>query len=172
MDDVQKTIAQSWLLMNKRPDESRIAEWVAWFLTVHSVPTEASILAAKHATLEPIPSWLHNLKGFVAATSGQLDEAEDAFGKASSTGGDWRLAANLALVAEKKRQYGKALERYGIASSLKPPPADAARIQLRIARTMVSLGMRDEAVKALEYGLYLDPLNGDLRYELKKATVR
>jgi len=171
-DDVQRIIARSWLLMNTWPDEPRIAEWTAWFFTVHSVRAEAAILAGRHGSPEPVPSWLHNLKGFVAAASGRLDEAEASYEKAASTAGDWRLAANLALMAERKRQIGKALERYEIAASLKPPPVDAARIQLRIARTLVSLDRQDEAVRALEYGLYLDPLNGDLRYELKKASLR
>ncbi len=170
-DDVQKIMAQSWLLMNKWPDEPRIAEWVAWFFTVHVIRTEAAILAGRYGSLEPVPSWLHNLKGFVAAASGHLDEAEAFYEEAASTGGDWRIATNLALISEKKRQSGRALELYGIASSLKPPNGDAARIQLRIARSLVSLGRQDEAVKALEYGLYLDPLNGDLRYELKKARL-
>lgn len=167
-----RTRARLWLLLNARPNLEAAAEWAAWRLASDGDFAEAALVAEhfRKSTggVALSAAWAAQFLALEAALSGRLEEAEKAFERAASAGGDWRVAANSALPAEARRNGREALRRYEIAASLGPDSPDAAEIQLRIARLLKSMGKPQEARRALEYALDLDPDNRTAKTDLKK----
>ncbi len=163
-----RTRALLWMLLNAHPRLEQAAEWTAWYAARNGDFDEALLAAASYAQESGPASWTGFYEGLVYARDGRLDEAGRAFGRAAAAGGDWRLAANEALVLESKRSTADALKRYEIAASLRPLPADAAEIQLRISRLLRSLGRDSDAERALRYAADLDPGNRRVRADLRK----
>jgi tetratricopeptide (TPR) repeat protein len=117
-----------------------------------------------------VAPWSFFYEGLEKAREGKLDDAEKAFESAAAESGDWRLAANIAALYEAERKAGEALRRYEVAASLCASNADAAEIQLRIARLQKVLGRDTDARRTLEYALSKDPGNRRVRMELKRLN--
>ena len=169
---LDRSLALLWLLMNEDPRSKPLARWAAWYAASNGRIGEALRFVQVHRNEGLAAPWIDFYSGIEAALSGDLGEAEKAFERAAAESGDWRLAADTGVLYESLRNPREALRRYEIAASLGPAGADAAEIQLRIARLLVNLGRRADARRVLEYALDRDPGNRRARTELKRLDGR
>ena len=167
---IARTEARLWLITNRDPKSETAARWAAWYMASNGAVDEANRAALSYRQASGDASWVYFYTALAAARGGRVDEAEKAFEKAASVGGDWRLAANLAVLSEARQNPAEALKRYEIAVSLHPSRVESAELLLRTARIMKELGRETEARRSLEYALSLDPENRRVRSELRKST--
>lgn len=167
-----KTIAALWLLMNRRGDDVRIPRWAAYYMETYGAVKDLQVVLATAKRKGIDEPWLDFHEALGAARAGKLDDAERGFSRAANTEGDWRLAADLAVVSEAQRSMKTALERYEIAASIALDPPSRAELQLRIARCLEALGKENEARRVLAYALELDPENRTARLALKRLNSR
>ena len=163
-----RTVGSLWMLMNARPDDWRIARWSAWYMETYGATEDVALVlrAAERAAFRA--PWVDFHAALRAAREGRLEEAEAGFLRAGAVDGDWRLAADLAVLAEARGSARIALEQYEIAASLAKAGRDRSALQVRVARCMEALGKEREARRVLAYALELDPQNRTARVELKR----
>jgi tetratricopeptide (TPR) repeat protein len=194
---VDRTVAETWLLLNRHPDDGRLFEWAAWYFDFERRYDETAMVL-RNAGINRIEGpWSAIHRAFAQVRSNNLDEAEKilrsiARGLETGTGAGsgrrqqplWQASANLGLLLDQRRSPQEALGCYEIAAGLlntvlnETDPGlntenalenrDGARIQLLIARDLRTLGRERESRRALEYALDLDPENLDARFELRR----
>ncbi len=164
----ERTVASLWLLMNGRPDDWRIARWSAWYMETYRATDDVArvLRAAERAAFRA--AWVDFHASLRAAREGKLDDAEAGFLRAAAADGDWRLAADLAVLAEARGSMRTALEHYETATSLAEGADDRSILQVRVARCLEALGKEREARRVLAYALELDPQNRTARVELQR----
>lgn len=195
---IDKTVAETWILVNNHPDDGRIAEWAAWYFDFQRRYGETALLLANAERSGIQGPWTELYRAFALVREGKFTEAEKAFRDSVSqtdgrrSGRSWQAAANLALLLDRDRQPRDALEFYEIAAALQsgevnrlrevskgtingeaaPELKDAARVQLLVARCMRTLGQETESRRALDYALDLDPDNIDAALEKQRLSRR
>jgi tetratricopeptide (TPR) repeat protein len=187
---VDKTVAETWVLVNNHPRDPRLYQWAAWYFDFQRRYGETALLlvqAERSGVKEP---WIDLHKAFALIRENKLPEAEKLLHAVEEQGGYgrlWQIPANLALILDLRRNPREALELYEIAAGLQADvvsrlrPVDAAagaaapelkaaaRVQTRIARCLRSLGREAESRRVLDYALDLDPDN--LEAELEKRRL-
>ncbi|MDR1929645.1 MAG: hypothetical protein LBQ44_03350 [Treponema sp.] len=187
---VDRTVAETWLLLNRHPHDGRLFEWAVWYFDYQRRYEEAA-LALRNAEINKLEGpWAAVHRAFAAVRENRLEEAEKLLRGISRSSGRrqqplWQASANLGLILDQRRAHREALEYYETAAGLlngvlnfSPRPGeqrvigaesrDAARIQLLIARNLRVLGQDRESRRALEYALDLDPDNPQVRLELRR----
>jgi tetratricopeptide (TPR) repeat protein len=201
---VDRTVAETWLLLNRHPQDGRLFEWAAWYFDFQR-RYEETALALRNAGINRVEGpWALLHRAFAQVRENSLGEAEKTLrsispgsgaGETWGTGGRrgqplWQASANLGLLLDLRRSPQEALQYYetaagllaaggsllkdqpGIpAAGLSPERRDAARVQLRIARCLKTLGREPESRRVLEYALDLDPENLEARIELRRLSV-
>ncbi|MDR2304102.1 MAG: hypothetical protein LBE10_05895 [Treponema sp.] len=173
---VDRTVAETWLLVNRHSEEEALYRWAAWYFSYQRQREETAILleAAKlHNNFNG--SWISFHEALSLMEGGELDKAQNLLRAISPAG--WQVEANLGLILEARRAPSAALETYEKAVSLlnKAETAYAAslkttvsRLQVRIARCLRSLGKSTDSRRALQYALDLNPNNLAARLELRR----
>jgi len=162
--EARASLAEVWVLLEKYPEDTRIQRWAAYFMEQDLFRDELDkLLQSGNPALD-----FHRSLSLLRL--GHLDEAERILFRLAGTDGDWRIAANLGLIAEARRKIAPALELYETATALDMSSTSKAELQLRIARCLVALGREADARRALEYGLDLDPQNRMLRLALRRLS--
>jgi tetratricopeptide (TPR) repeat protein len=188
---IDKTVVETWTLVNNHPGDSRLYQWAAWYFDFQRRYGETALLlvqAERNGVKEP---WIDLHNAFALIRENRLPEAEKLLHAVREQGGYgrfWQIPANLALILDLRRSPREALELYEIAAGLQadtvnrlrsgeaaepvPELKDAARVQLRIARCLRSLGREAESRRVLDYALDLDPDSLDAALEKRRLENR
>jgi tetratricopeptide (TPR) repeat protein len=158
-----------WLLLGRHPQAADLYQWAAWYFDRQRQPAETAILLKNAERQGALPDLrLHEALGFIE--TGDPGRAEAVLRAIASETADWAVFANLGRLLETRRSPAAAIEQYETAASMVQNPQEAARIQLRIALCLKSLGRPQESRRALEYALDLDPANLNVRLELTRLN--
>ncbi|MDR1637581.1 MAG: hypothetical protein LBR93_09610 [Treponema sp.] len=165
---VERTVAETWLLLGRHPGEDRLYRWGLWYFNFQRKYGETGVLiktAGRHGISGP---WLDLNAALPLMRQGKLEEAEELL-RASQEGqeGDWQAGANLGRILESRHDPRAALEQYRIAVSRINDPAAASRVQFRMAGCFRALGRTEEYRLALRQSLELNPDNLPARLELR-----
>ncbi|MDR1047480.1 MAG: hypothetical protein LBL64_06880 [Treponema sp.] len=173
---VDRTVAETWLLVNRHSEEEALYHWAAWYFSYQRQREEAAILleAAKlHGGFNG--PWIGFYEALSLMERGELDRAQSLLRAVSPA--EWQVEANLGLILEARRAPSAALEAYEKAVSLLNEAetaytaslkTKASRLQVRIARCLRSLGKSTDSRRALRYALDLNPNNLSARLELRR----
>jgi len=210
--DIDKCVAETWILLNRHTNDGRLFEWAVWYFDFQH-RYEETALALRNAGINRVEGpWSALHRSYALVQEKEYSEAEKVlqsivrspqetkYAPGRRTQPLWQAAANLAILLEKQGNLQDALQYYEIAagqitslitwptaeSADGQPPAeepgipaagvsperrDAARIQLRIAGVLRSLGKKPESVRALDYALDLDPENLEARLEKRRIDA-
>jgi hypothetical protein len=190
---VDRTIADTWLLLERHPQDGEIYRWAAWYFDFLRRYDETAFLM-KQAALHGITgSWMTLNDALRAIREGETTEAAALLQRyaEAADGEDWQVQANLGLILEAGRSYKAALENYERSFALlekkiaalppqgaanqavkKAASKEAARVQLRIARCCDFPGRSLEMRAILENALRLDDDNLQVRLALRRLTDR
>jgi tetratricopeptide (TPR) repeat protein len=165
-----RQIAETWLLLDRHPENEELYEWAAWFIFYQRYYDEAAFLFRRADQYQLGGDWVKLYKAFKALSDNKLDEASDFF--SSLPAENWYIYANLGRILEAEHSVSRAITQYERAASLINSPHAASRIQYRIARCFTALGNTSEAVRALIFALDFDPDNTSAQFELDKLTMK
>jgi len=166
--------AEAWLLLDRHPEDEDLYNWAVRLFFFQRLYSEAKILLRRVEQFQAEQlgfksSWVALYSALLLMSEGDLDAAQDILRTIPAESADWPVYANLGRIFEAERSHLRAIEQYETASNLAQNPKIAARIQQRIARCSTALGHPNEARKALEYAIELDPENLSARLELERA---
>jgi tetratricopeptide (TPR) repeat protein len=158
---------ETWLLLDRYPGDPDLYQWGAYYFDHQKQYAETAQLLRTAGFNNIDEPWMKLHGGLGLIMRGELNAAEELFRSTGDTG-VWQIPANLARILEAKRSTAAALEYYEIAASQVTGSREAARIQLRIARCLRTLGRGREVRRVLEYALSLDSENLNIRLELQR----
>jgi tetratricopeptide (TPR) repeat protein len=169
---LDRSIAETWLLLNRHPEAEDLYRWAAWYFEYQRRYGELEALrhfAAQNRVTGPFLTFHYALK--------LVRDGDTAMGRDLLMNGipalSWQRSANIALTLDAGHEYAAALEYYGEAVALigDDPDlyAEAARICLRLARCRGILGGKPEEIRRdLERAHALDSENVDVRLALRR----
>jgi tetratricopeptide (TPR) repeat protein len=166
---LERSLAETWLLVGRHPEDSRIYRWGAYYFDYNHRYDDTAALLQNAAYNHIEGPWIGLHEGIRLIREGQLEAGEARLRSIPSA--PWQVPANLARILEARRAVAAALESYETAASLAGNPKDAAAIQLRIARCLRALGRDGEIRRVLHYALDLDPDNLKVRLELHRLDT-
>jgi tetratricopeptide (TPR) repeat protein len=167
---LDRTAAETWLLLNRHPEDERLYRWGAYFFDRQKQYGETALLLQTAGYNHIHGSWMTLHESLRLLREGQVEEGENLL--KSIPMDRWQVPANLARIEEARRSPSRALEYYEIAASLVRIPVEAAKIQLRIARCLRALGREGEIRRVLQYAQDLDPENINVRLELHRLDAQ
>jgi len=162
--------AEAWLLLDRHPENEDLYNWAARLFFFQRLYPEAKILLRRAAQFQFEGQWVPLYNAVLLMNEGDTDEAQEMLRSIPAQDADWAVSANLGRILEAERSHIRAIEQYEAASERTQNPKTASRIQLRIARCSLTLGHSNEARRALEYALELDPENLSAGLELERLT--
>jgi len=125
---IDKTVAETWMLLNRHSSDGRLYEWAAWYFDFQRRYEETS-LVLRNAGINQIEGpWSALHWAFALVRDSQFAEAEKALRTIVRSPNEtknapgrsnqplWQAAANLAMLLEKKRNFQEALQYYEIAA--------------------------------------------------------
>jgi tetratricopeptide (TPR) repeat protein len=161
-------VAETWLLLNRHPGDGRLYQWGAWYFDLEKQYGETTRLM-RAADLNHVSGpWMDLHGAFRAIRENRLDEAEALLRRIPDHKSPWQISANMGRLLEVRRSASSALDYYEIAAAQVKNPRSAARVQIRIARCLRTLGQERESRRVLEYTLDLDPDNLSAQLELRR----
>jgi len=166
--DVGRQLADTWLLLDRHPENEDLYSWAIWYFFFQRRIDEAGILLDRMELLRFDAQWVRFYRALQLMNEGRLDDAENILRSIPSQDGNWQIYANLGRIIESQRSAGRALEQYELALTKTQNPKTAARIQLRIARCFTALNRPSDARRALLNALDFDPENLTARLELER----
>ncbi|MDR1024085.1 MAG: hypothetical protein LBL56_00020 [Treponema sp.] len=168
---VDRTVAETWLLLGRYPQDSRLYQWAAWYFGYQRQYEEAAVLIKTAGYRNIQGPWLDLITALRYMEAGRLDQAEELLRTVQAGPGSpvvWQADANLGLILESRSAPFPALERYETAAAGVEDRRAASRLQQRIAGCLRSLGRAEESRRALRYSLDLNPDNLAARLELRR----
>ncbi|MDR2158815.1 MAG: hypothetical protein LBP23_01970 [Treponema sp.] len=179
---VDRTIAETWLLLGRHSGEERLYQWGAWFFNYQRRYDE-TVMLLKTAALHHFEGpWIPLTRAIECIAGGRLDEGEAILRSVSAERTDrqtgdgpaaaWQAGANLGRILESRLAPAEALEWYERAAGRAGRGKEAARLQVRIALCLKNLGRLEDSRRALEYALDLAPGNLDALLELHRLKSR
>ncbi|MDR0669861.1 MAG: hypothetical protein LBF95_07240 [Treponema sp.] len=173
---VDRTVAETWLLLGRYPQDSRLYRWADWYFSRQRRYGELDVLIKTAGYRDIQGPWLDLAAGLRDMEAGSLDQAEERLQAMTLDPANralWQAEANLGLILERRHAPFPALEHYETAAARMPstPAQDkrnASRLQLRIAGCLRSLGRTEDCRRALHYSLDLNPDNLAARLELRR----
>jgi tetratricopeptide (TPR) repeat protein len=163
-----RQLAETWLLLDRHPENEDMYQWAAWFIFYQRYYNEAEVLFRRVDRYNMTGSWVPVFKAILAMQEGDLDAAASGFRAIPAETAEWPVYANMGRILESERSSTRALEQYELAAAKVQNPKAASRIQLCIARCHTALGRPNEARRALGYALDFDPDNLSARLELDR----
>jgi tetratricopeptide (TPR) repeat protein len=169
-----RQLAETWLLLDRHPENEDLYQWAAWFMFFQRHYDEAKILLNRLEYLPTAGHWFSFYKAVQAMREGSLEAAEQKLLSISGETPEWQVYANLGCIYEANRSFSRALKQYELSFEnlqITSNYKTASRLQFRIANCSSALGHAGEVRKALEYALYLDPDNQTARFEHDKLFM-
>ncbi|MDR2375361.1 MAG: hypothetical protein LBD96_02870 [Treponema sp.] len=168
---VDRTVAETWLLLGRYPRDNRLYQWAAWYFSRQRRYGELEVLIKTAGYRDIRGPWLDLIAGLRDMETGGLDRAEErlrAITLDPANRSVWQAEANLGLILESRHAPYPALEQYEIAAAQVQDKRAASRLQLRIAGCLRTLGRTEDCRRALHYSLDLNPDNLAARLELRR----
>jgi tetratricopeptide (TPR) repeat protein len=168
---LDRTVAETWLLLGRYPEDSRLYQWAAWYFDYQRRYEETAMLIKTAGYRNIRGPWLDLNTGLRDLEAGRLDQAEEQLRAIASDPRNrelWQAEANLGLILESRHAPGEALEHYEIAAGRVGDNILASRLQLRIAGCLLTMGRAEESRRVLLYSLDLNPDNLAARLELRR----
>ncbi|GHV83091.1 hypothetical protein AGMMS50212_04310 [Spirochaetia bacterium] len=168
---VNKSIADTWLLLNRHPRDVELYAWAAWLFSFQR--QEEELQAIKHFASQNLvdPSFLQIYDAIRLIFEKEPQQAFKILQDQEFLDTDWIFNANLALLLDYRHEYKAALESYKKAASLiqtnKTNAKSAVRLQLKIAHCYSVLGDTENARNAVLRGLEIDPDDTQARLSLR-----
>jgi tetratricopeptide (TPR) repeat protein len=169
---IDRTVPETWLLINRHPETEAIYQWAGYYFVLQRRYSELPPLLRAAERNGFTGSWLDLQRALEYVRQGRLDEAErilTALTTAPAAGVSWEIHANLGRLLEAKRSYTAALESYETAAAIVWEKTTAAKIQFRIAHCLRALGRERESLRVLEYAQSLDNENLNIRLERERV---
>jgi tetratricopeptide (TPR) repeat protein len=169
---VDRSIAETWLLLNRHPHAEGLYRWAAWYFEYQRGYEEIKALrhfAAQNRIENPFLTFHYALD---LVRDGDMAAGKDLFtNNVPET--MWQRYANIALILDACHEYAAALKHYEAAAALIEDESalrsEAARIYLKLARCRGILGGRHEEIRRdLERAYALDSENVDVRLALRR----
>jgi len=167
--DIGRQSAETWLLLDRHPENEDLYRWAAWHFFFQRRIDEAEILLDRMDLLGFEEPWFNIYRALQLMNAGRIDDAEYRLRSIPPNEADWYVYANIGRIIESQRSAGRALEQYELASAKVQNPKTAARIQLRIARCFAAMNRPTDVRRVLLYALELDPDNVTARLELDRT---
>jgi hypothetical protein len=169
---LDRSIAETWLLLNRHPYAEDLYVWAAWYFEYQRRYGELDALlhfAAQNKIENPVLTFHYALEFL---RDGDMSAAEDLLMNGDTTL-LWQRYANTALILDACHRYPVALKYYEDAAALIPDDAalypEAARIYLKLARCRDILGGKPEEIRRdLERAYAFDRENIDVRLALRR----
>ncbi|MCL2411086.1 MAG: hypothetical protein FWC97_05520 [Treponema sp.] len=170
---LNRQIAETWLLLDRHPENENLNKWAAWHFFFQRRFDEIPIFMDRLNTSRFADSWTDLYRALLHMNDGDLEAAEAILLNIPEAKRDWTVWANLGRIYETQRSPARALAQYELAAanmelSAWQNPEAAARIQHRIARCLITLGRPAEAIRALLLAVELDPNNLSAQLELDR----
>ncbi|MDR0998969.1 MAG: hypothetical protein LBL70_07865 [Treponema sp.] len=163
---VERTVADTWLLLGSYPEDERLYRWGSWYFNFQRKYGETGILIKTAGRHGIGGAWLNLNAALPLMREGKRGEAEELLRAIPREAGLWQAGANLGRILESRHAPRAALEQYNAVSSLVKDPAAASRVQFRMAGCFRALGQTGESREALRRSLELNPNNLPARLEL------
>jgi tetratricopeptide (TPR) repeat protein len=154
---LEKSIAETWVLLDRYPNDERIYQWAAYFFDYQKWYTETAILEKRAERHGITGKWLAIHQALTLMRNKNFDEAEAALQTLLSSYPVWQVPANIALIQEARRLTTAALSSYQKAAEMVNDPEQEAILQLRISQCLSALNRDSESRAALERSLELNP---------------
>jgi len=173
VQELGRQLAEAWLLLDRHYDNEELYRWVSWLFLFQRNYSELKILLNRIENFQQNGQWAsaywaETCKAIKLMFEGELETAENILRSIPAEKADWTVHANLGRNIEAQRSPSRAIEQYNLATLKTENPKTAARIQFRIAKCFSALGRPDEALRALQYAMELDPENLAVRLEFDK----
>ena len=189
-----RLIGETWLLIDRFPNDTRLYEWGVNLFDKQKQfgETELVFRNADFAGIESPRLTIH--KALNEIIKGSLDTGEALLKSVSEEENNWSIQANLGIISEARRNQRAALPLYETAlaklkeTSINPlnsedinwtshelietQKRDTARLQLRIAKLLLSQRRIEEARHILEEASSLSPEDHQIRLELRRLRER
>jgi tetratricopeptide (TPR) repeat protein len=171
-----RQLAETWLLLDRHPDNVSLYNWAGWFIFFQRFYDEANVLLRRAEQNKLAGHWASVYTAVYLMQEGAIDAAENILrnltGASNGEFAEWPAFANLGLILELKRSPARALEQYALAAAKTDNPQTASRIHVHIARSLAILGRQSEALAALNLAVELDPENLSARLEWERTMFR
>ena len=165
-----RQLAETWLLLDRHPENEDLYRWAAWFIFYQRFYSEAAPLFRRAEQYRLDWRWAPVYEAVRLMQEGGLDAAEGILWGQPRETAEWAVFANLGRILEAQRSPSRALEQYELAAAKVQNPKTAAQIQVRIAKCLAALGRGGEALRVLNYALDLDPENLSAQLELERYS--
>jgi len=161
--DSVRSSSDMWKLLEAYGKNPVLYRYATWFFAVAGDAGSAfSVNRSNPDGADPF------YLGLEAACAGNAAEAEASFSKvASSEANAWAALGNIARIAAKGADYGKADETAALAAKLAPNDRIRSRLFAEEGEYLLALNEPDRARKILGYALDLDPDNYRARSRLR-----
>ncbi|MDR1443645.1 MAG: tetratricopeptide repeat protein [Treponema sp.] len=170
---VDRTVAETWMLLGRHPQDSRLYQWAVWYFAYQHRYEEAAMLIKTAGYRNIRGPWLDLAAALRYMETGSLDQAEELLRTPDPENRRlWQADANLGLILESRHAPFPALECYETATGRVEDKQAASRLQLHIAGCLRSLGRVEDSRRALHYSLDLNPDNLAARLELRRLEGR
>jgi tetratricopeptide (TPR) repeat protein len=169
---LERTVAETWLLLGRYPEDERLYQWGCYFFDYQKRYEETALLLKNAGYHHITGSWLDLHEGLRMVREGQLEAGEQRIEGITPQSTAWQVPANIARILEARRATVAALEYYQTAASLVREKENAARIQFRIGHCLRILGRDRESRQALEQALALNPDYLNARLELRRLDTQ
>jgi tetratricopeptide (TPR) repeat protein len=167
---LDRTIAETWLLLNRYPTDERLYSWGAYFFDYQRQYTETALLIKNAEYKQLKGSWIAIHDSLSLLMEGHLEEAEARLASIPPVDRVWQVPATRGLILEARRAPAAALEYYQTTAPLVTEAEAAAKLYLRIGHCLHVLGRDQESRQALERALELNPNDLNARLELRRLN--
>jgi len=171
--ETARTIAETWLLLDRYPNIEELYQWGAWYFAVQRSNTEGALLLRAASRHNFTGDWKGIYESFLLINEGDSDAAEKILSGIPLNYENWIVAANLGRIYEDRQSPARALASYEKAFELvtsntlvKGWSETASLLQVRVAYCQRLMGKNSESRRALEFALELNPDNLNARLEL------
>jgi tetratricopeptide (TPR) repeat protein len=169
---VDRVIGETWLLINRYPEDDRMYQWGCYLFNYQRRYNEITLLIKNAEYYHISGVWMDIYNSLQLVRNGQLEEGEEQLRSIADANVLWQIPANIARILEARRSPSAALGYYETASALVKDKEAAARIQFRISYCFRSLDRNQESRQALEKALEFNPDYLNARLELRRMESR
>jgi len=166
-----RQVADAWLLLDRHPEYEDLYQWAVWLMFFQRYYNEAKILLKRIERFHFAGQWVPVYNALLLMQEGDIETAEEILRLIPEEEAGWPVSANLGRILEARLSPAPALEQYETAVAKLQNPKTASRVQLRAARCLFAIGRKNDARRALEYALELDPDNITVRLELDRTLA-
>jgi hypothetical protein len=170
-----KTIAQTWFLLNTYQENEELYQWAAWFFDFERRYEETDMLIKNAAFNGIAGDWLILHKAIGLIRNNELASAQELLESTTQENVSWAVYADLACIYEVNRSresVERAVDYYkkAVSQNTEKSAENAARLQYRLSRCFRLLNRDAESKASLETALELKPDYLNAMTELRRMS--